>query len=254
MVTNNIENYRPVPQLRQLQNHIINDFSETFERNIGFTMESCRDIVEDTYSIFYSFSYLIQHLFSIIDTVIPCETFTIKCLTVPQRRNFYVELSEVGIRFTKNKYVDDNHNHCTDICISTSDLWSVPDFRITPEIAYYQHKINCFNSFYSRVDNIHQSLSNGNISVSLEYFLEFKRIFFDAITSYNQILYNNHINNNLYLQNQQSYNTQHCRSKPRESSNNKIKHQLADLIFDIKDNLSDSMYKEILETISQIAI
>jgi hypothetical protein len=41
---------------------------------------------------------------------------------------------------------------------------------------------------------------------------------------------------------------QHC-----VSSNTKIKHQLADLIFDIKDDLTDAMYKEILEKIALIS-
>lgn len=239
MVNINLENNRFRTQLRHQQNYIIDDFAETFERECNLHMQSCRNIVQNRNSIFYSFSYLIQHLFSIIETLIPCETFTIKGLTVPQRRNFYVELSEVGIRFTKHKYVDNNNNNCTDICIPTSDLWTVPDFRITPEIAYYQHKINLFNTFYSRVDNLIPTIINGNITVSLEHFLEFKRIFSDAITSYNQILYNNHINS---MQNQQSY------------TNNQIKHDLADLIFDIKDDLSDNMYKKILEKISEIKV
>lgn len=155
--------------------NVITDFAQTFERETGLPMTSCREIVEDSYSIFHSFSYLIEHLFSLIDSAMPCQTFIIKGLTVSQRRDFYVELSEIGIHFTKYRYLDDNSNQCTDICISTANIWSVPDYRTTPELAIYQHRINVFNAFYSRVDNLltTRTADNGNIIVSLENFLKF---------------------------------------------------------------------------------
>jgi hypothetical protein len=228
------------------QHYVIIDFAETFQQDTGLTMTSCRQIIQDTNSIFNGFSYLIKHLFSLIDFAIPCLSITIKGLTVSQRRDIYSEISEIGIHFTKNRYFDDNHNYLTDICISTTDLWSVPNFTTTPELAIYQHRINDFNAFYSRLPHfeIERTTDNGNIIVSLENFLQFKRIFADAVNTYNQqrfINYNNNyiINNIVYM--------------PNKSSNDKIKHQLADLIFDIKDNLTDAIYKEILEKISLIS-
>lgn len=242
--------------------YVITDFAQTFERNTGLPMTSCREIVEDSRSIFNSFSYLIQHLFTLIDTAIPCQTFIIKGLTVPQRHDFYVELSEIGIHFTKNRYLDDNHNQCTDICISTTDFRSVPDYRTTPELAIYQHHINIFNAFYSRIDVglfTTRTAANGNIIVSLVNYLKFKRIFADALSSYNHnryINYNNIINNNniVYTQTLRHVTTPlRSNCQPCVSQNTKIKHMLADLIFDIKDNLTDAMYKEILEKISLIS-
>lgn len=249
--------------------HVITDFAQTFERQTLLPMTLCREIVQDSNSIFHSFSYLIQHLFSLIDSVIPCQTFIIKGLTVPQRKDFYTELSQIGIHFTKYRFLDHNRNLCTDICIYTSFCWSVPDYRTNPELAIYQHHINFFNAFYSHIDNLvtTQTSTNGNIIVSLENFLKFKRIFADALSSYNNnnsyINYNN-INNNNYIINNIVYNIsnlssvtnthpQPTHSKPSISSNTIIKHQLADLIFDIKDNLTDAMYKEILEKISLIS-
>ena len=183
--------------------YVITDFAQTFERNTGLPMTSCRDIVEDSNDIFHEFSYLIKHLFSLIDTAIPCQTFIIKGLTVPQRRDFYIELSQIGIHFTKNIYLDDNRNHCTDICISTVDIWSVPDYRGSDDVVIYQYWINVFNGFYSHVENLltTRTATNGNIIVSLENFLKFKRIFADAITSYHQQRYNtyNNINNNYII-------------------------------------------------------
>ena len=247
------------------QPYVITDFAQSFERDTGLTMASCRDIILDSDSIFRTFSYLIEHLFNLIDSS-PCETLTIKGLTVSQRRDFYVELSQIGIHYTKNRYLDDNHNHCTDICISTTNIWSVPDFRTTPELAIYQHHINIFNAFYSNVNNL-GTTANGNIIVSLENFLKFKRKFALAVTSYNQRLYINYnninnnyiINNIINMPNQPSATTattattQRTHFQPNVSSNTKIKHQLADLIFDIKDHLTDAMYKEILEKIALIS-
>ena len=241
--------------------HVITDFAQTFERETCIPMTSCREIVEDSYSIFHSFSYLIEHLFSLIDSAIPCQTFIIKGLTVPQRRDFYLELSEIGIHFTKNRYLDDNRNRCTDICISTTNVWSVPDYRTIPELAIYQHMINVFNAFYTRVDNLltTRAATNGNIIVSLENFLKFKRIFADALSSYNHnryINYNNinsyYVTNNVvYMPNQPA--VANTASQPCVSSNTIIKHQLADLIFDIKEDLTDCMYREILEKIALIS-
>ena len=250
----------------ELSNYVITDFAQSFERDTGLTMASCRDIILDSNSIFRTFSYLIEHLFNLIDSS-PCETLTIKGLTVSQRRDFYIELSQIGIHYTKNRYLDDNNNHCTDICISITNIWSVPDFRTTPELAIYQHHINVFNGFYSRVERFEinrSTTTDGNIIVSMENFLDFKRIFADAISSYNQLRYNYNninnyiINNIVYMPNQPSATTAtaatqrpHC--QPCVSSNTKIKHQLADLIFDIKDDLTDAMYKEILEKIALIS-
>jgi hypothetical protein len=231
----------------------ITDFVQTFQRDTGLNFTSCRNIVQDSGSIFYTFSYLIQHLFSLINSVTPlCQTFIIKGLTVPQRRHFYIELSKIGINFTKTRYFD--NNNCTDIQISI-DGWSVPDYRITPELAIYQHRINIFNIFYSSIDtSFIRTAPNGNIIVSLENFLKFKRIFTEAVSSYNLYRYSNYNNNIIYTSNQLSNTTtQYPHSQLHISSNNNIKHQLADLIFDVKDNLSDFMYKEILEKIALIS-
>jgi len=232
-----------------LQHHVITDFPITFERDTGLTIQSCRDIVQDYDSIFHSFSFLHKHLLSLIDSALPCQTFTIKNLTIAQRRDFYIELTEIGIYYTKNRYLDDNRNYCTDICIHTTNIWSVPDYRTNPELAIYQYGINVFNTYYSRIETLLSTYTapNSNIIVSLENFLEFKIILADIITSYNyNIQYIINLTNVLT-------NSNNTNTKPPVSSNIKIKYQLADLIFDIKDNLSDGVYKELLENIALIS-
>lgn len=254
-------------QPRDEQQHcVITDFAQTFQRDTGLTMASCRDIIQHSNSIFQGFSYLIQHLFSLIDSAIPCQIFTVKGLTISQRGDFYIELSQMSIHFTKNRYIDDNNNHCTDIRITTADLWSVPDFRINQEFTIYRLNINVFNQFYASLDNyglITRTTTYGNIFLSLENFLKFKRIYSSSVNYYRNNRYinrhiNYNINNVLYIPNQPSSTatitaTQPTHCQPYLSTNVKIKHELADLIFDIKDNLTDSMYKEILEKVARIS-
>lgn len=234
------------------QHHIITDYFQTFERDTGLSMYSCDDIIEDQDSIFYTFSYLIQHLFSLIDSFLPCKSFTIKGLTDQQRRYLYVDLTEIDIDFTLNTYFDSNNNKLTDIQICTINLWSIPDYRTTPDLYIYQYWINVFNNFYSRIDNSSMS-SNRNIIVSLKNYLMFKILYTDAISSYNFNFHN--VNNIIHIPNQYTFElpplNNYCHTCV--SSNTLIKHQLADLIFDIKDKLTDSTYKEILENISLIS-
>ncbi len=231
--------------------HVITDFVQTFERDTGLDFTSCHNIVEDSNSIFYTFSYLIKHLLSLINSIISGETLTIKYLTVSQRKVCYIELSKIGIRFTKTRYFDVNRNYCTDICTSIIDIWSIPYYRHTPQLAIYQYHINIFEQFYSSI-TILGNHANGNIIVSLSNFLQFKRIFNNAITSYNQQRYINNTNYNIVSMSQQ-LTTGPRPSICKPSLNTIIKHQLADFIFDIKDDLTDAIYKEILEKIALIS-
>lgn len=236
-----------------IHSHVITNFVQTFETETGLTMASCRDIIEDSNDIFHGFSYLIKHLLSLIDSAIPCKSFTIKYLTALERKDFFVELSKIGIHFTKNSYFGDHHNLCIDICIYTTDIWSIPDYRNTPELTIYQHNIDVFNAFYSHISRfeLYSGInSNGYIIVSMVIYLKFKTIFADALTSYNNI-----INNIQYIHNQpsSSVNTLTNATTLSLSSNSKIKHKLADLIFDIKNNLTDATYKEIIEKIALIS-
>ena len=227
---------------------VITNFAQTFHAETGLTMASCRNIIQDTNSIFHGFSYLIKHLLSLIDFVIPCQSFTIKGLTSSQRKNIYIELFHIGIEYTKTKNFNNNQDYTTSIRIDTTDFWSVLDFRIINHNSIYQHHINIFNAFYSHVNNL-GTTDLGCIIVSMHDFMKFKRIFADAVRSYNQLQINNTINNNLHMPNQlSSYSV-----ATTVSSNTNIKQQLADLIFDIRHDLTDAKYKEILEKIAVIS-
>ena len=230
----------------RLQHIVITDFVQTFERDLGLNINSCSNIVEDNNSIFHSFSYLILHLFTLIDSFYNYSTLTFKGLPPDVINSFYQELYKVGINFTINRYYNDIQNECTDIVINTFNIWSIPDFRITPQLQIYQTAFNIFNAFYSSIDNLSSTYHtnyNRYIIVTMPDFIKFKRIYRHA---YNSITINNDniINNIVNLPNQPPSIIQ---------SNNDIKHQLADLIFDIKNDLSDAMYKDILEKIALIS-
>lgn len=130
-------------------------------------------------------------------------------------------------------------------------IWSIPYYRHTPQLAIYQYHINIFEQFYSSI-TILGNHANGNIIVSLSNFLQFKRIFNNAITSYNQQRYINNTNYNIVSMSHQLTTGQRP-SISEPSLNTIIKHQLADFIFDIKDDLTDAIYKEILEKIALIS-
>jgi len=255
------------------QYRVITDFVQTFQRDYGLTTRSWCDIINNPNSIFDGFSNLIEHLFALIDSDIPSQSFTIKGLNTTQRRDFYIELSNIGINYSTNQNYHDNGNQSTDICINTINMWSVPDYRTTPELAIYQYSQHRFDSFYSGltlISRINTQVPYSLLMVSLENFLEFKRIFIDA---HSLISYNSHIINNIiiYDNNPISATTTavpDANSIPHATAatavqsknyssdlltNNKIKLQLADLIFDIKDNLSDAMYKDILDKIALIS-
>jgi len=240
MVNQSIPDNDTLRLTNNLQYHVITDFVQTFENDTGLPITSLCQIVQDSNSIFNGFSYFIQHLLTLIDSITHCQLLIIKGLTVDQRRDFYVELSKIRILFYKHRYLDNNSYCCTDITISIVDIWSFHDYRTTPDNPIYRYSINIFNEFYSDVDNSLNVIThpNSNISIALQNFIKFKRIYDDALAVYNNRRYyyytNTNTNSNYLL-------------------NAKIKHQLADLIFDIKDDLTDAMYKDILEKIALIS-
>ena len=218
-----------------LRHPVITDFVQTFERDNPIHFINCRQIVENTQSCFYGFSYLIKHLLLLINSAIPSDTFTIKGLSSSQRKLFYIELSIIYINYSKFRYSDIDQNY-TDIVIPTIDIFTIPDLRNTSNLPIYSFRINNFISFYSNMP-VFNTNQNGNFEVSLHFFLKFKKIYCEAVTSYNH-----------YMNNQHSVAT-----SLQYNSNNHIKQRLADLIFDIKDNLSDAVYKELLDNIALIS-
>ena len=51
--------------------YVITDFAQTFERETGLPMTSCREIVEDSHSIFHSFSIVLISLIVEVELLFP---------------------------------------------------------------------------------------------------------------------------------------------------------------------------------------
>lgn len=236
---------------------VILDYTQRFESDNNIPSNLWLDIVIDSNDIFHGFSYLIRHLLKLIDDIIPCDVLVVKYLSPSQRRDFYIELSKFGIKFRKARYFSEvSLNSTTDIIINTTHMWSVYDYRLslqdrppfmpadhqimgTSQQQIYHLRINIFNQFYDSLNN-NTPLLNNCLIVSLRDYVTFKRIWFEAkefINSRNNVIRRNNIIN---------FNNH---------SNNKItKHILADLVFDIKETLTDSTYKTLLDKISEITI
>jgi hypothetical protein len=152
-------------------------------------------------------------------------------------------------------YTNNNNIQSVDIHINTTDFWNIIDYRIVsyPQSWIYIHASNQFNSFYQ---NLQYTINtSNNLVVSLHDFLEFKRL-------------NNSIERSFFNSVAQHMSPTGHRSDLRgelvptniattiittSSQNNTIKHELADLVFDIKDQLKDSTYKDILEKIAELS-
>ena len=210
--------------------HVCDNFPIAFERDTGLNIDYCSNIIEDPDSMFCGFSYIVKFILTLLDSS-NCEILLIRTPDRIIRKNIYITLSKFSIPFIKNV-----SNSGTDILID--NLFYIPDFRTGYHSRYnthlYQDNFNSFTDLYSLIDN------NGGISitntdyniiiVSLEHFIKFKRIQFSH----------------------RPRDEEHVQVQS-VSPNYKIKHQLADLIFDVKENLTDSTFKEIMEKISLIS-
>lgn len=217
--------------------YTIDNFTETYpnDDNNG-NVNLWRDPITDRTSIFFNCSYLIRELCIIIDTYYRLSNNCIlifKNLRYSQRKDFYIELTEFGIKFNKSRNLDNNNNNniiVTDIHIPTLNVWSITDYRISTS-RVYNFNPTVFNNFYTTLWVGSTILNNGCIIVSMSDYIKFRKILKNAIMAF--------------------YN----RTMPTTvtHNNNKLKHKLSDMIFDNKEKLTDSVYKDFMETISKIS-
>ena len=217
--------------------YTINDFTETYTNNDNNTnngnVNLWRDTIQDRNSIFFNCSYLIRELCIIIETYYRINNNYIlifKNLSYSQRKDFYIELTEFGIKFNNSRHLDNNNIIVTDIHIPTLNVWSITDYRISTS-RVYNFNPSVFNNFYTTLWVGSTILNNGCIIVSMSDYIKFRKILKNAIMAF--------------------YN----RTMPTTvtHNNNKLKHKLSDMIFDNKEKLTDSVYKDFMETISKIS-
>lgn len=218
--------------------NFVDDFTSIYQINT----DNWRQIIDDTRNYFYGFSYLVQYLFQIIDFRINFSSgkfqfLIIKDLSSNLRKDIYIELTNLQIDFTKKHYYifgDIDCDSYVDICIPITNIWTITDFRKIHNHYLYSYKKDIFDEFYHKLKPLF--ILNCAIIVSMVDFIQFKKIFNDIVFSYNNQ------NNTLY----------YVDDSNDETSNNNIKHQLSDMIFDIKHKITDLQFKQILESISNI--
>ena len=216
--------------------------ADTFVRDNNIPIEDWCKKIDNNNDIFNNFSYLIRHLFTLIDQRPRNHyLFLLKGLSSPQRKDLYRELYYFDFLYflSKRRYIH-NNTPCVDIIFDVSSLWNIVDFRNTQSPIYINSRIN-FDTFYN---NIYYTIDTSNrLVVSLQDFLKFKRLITNAETYYLNFSSINLLAS-VALYPQQMLNT--------HSQNYNIKHELADLVFDIKDKFTDLEYKQILDKIAEI--
>ena len=214
--------------------YTINNFTETYPNydNNG-NVNLWRDPITDgPNNIFYNCSYLIRELCIIIDNRYRINNNCIlifKNLSYSQRKDFYIELTEFGIKFNKSRNLV-NNIIVTDIHIPTLNVWSITDYRISTS-RVYNFNPTVFNNFYNTLWVGSTILNNGCIIVSMPDYIKFRKILKNAIMAFYDRTIPTTITHN----------------------NNKLKYKLSDMIFDNKEKLPDSVYKDFMETIFKIS-
>lgn len=221
-----------------------------FQRDNHISIDRWRNIIQDNNDIFNNFTYLIRHLFSLINNCRTCKHFILKGLSDIQRRDIYIELHGFDClrHLTKHRYTNINNIQCVDLHIDATNFWNIFDYRNGSQNLIYRHYSQQLNSFYQNIN--YTTAPDDYLIVSFDDFLKFKRLLNSAERSYfNHDLQTSQTRRRLDFNYTNSPQNTICQSSP----NNTIKHELADLIFDIKDQLTDSIYKEILEKIALIS-
>jgi hypothetical protein len=215
----------------------ITDFVQQYSNvNDNTPVNRWRELILDNSCVFLKCSYLIREICIIIDSHYRGNnncTIIFKNITYLQRKDFYIELTDFGIKFNKYKYLDTDGSFITDIYIQTLNIWSIADYRINPS-RIYNFNPNAFNRFYYSLWSGSTTLAGGNIIVSMQDYIKFRIIFKNITISF----YDNNNSNSF---------------RNLTFNNHKIKHELSDMIFDIKEIFTDAVYKEIMEKISEIS-
>ena len=194
--------------------------------------------------IFYNYSNIAINMCNIIDAELNLSTINnnithIKFINLcSQKRHIvYRELSNLNIGFVKVPAP----NNINNIVIDISAIWSINNYRIRPIPPYvtnYQPFID-FNNY------IMASFPNANlpyIVVSMHDYLKHLKLLTNI-----QYVHNQSIRTPL-----PTYSAFQIRPPPPLPITMIIKLEIADLIFDIKEKITDCEYKDILEKLATI--
>ena len=168
-------------------------------------------------------------------------TLSVNDLNSQQRHILYKHLSEFNITWWKN-------NDTKSICININNIWKIPQRNSNYPIFIrnIQTNIDLYNGFYDRVQYQTSAFLTGWLIVSSNNFIRYRRMISICIERYNNSFrFVNHNNtNNILISNIIPFSN---------NSKNTHKMELSNLIFDIKEKLTDSEYKTIMDTLANIS-
>lgn len=246
-----------------------------FAAVIGQHTDQWDALVDNTDDIFCGFSYVDKTIATIINNHVGrADRVRIIGLNNNQRHKFYKGLS-LDIHFTKDRQVPNLlPNQCDIIIHLTSTehpLWTIPSYSeynrkyCHPEILDDPSAPENPRTFYHRIDliagayTIHSELRN---VVTLEEYIRFEKL-----SRWYWIIHRENVNQ-LHLRQAQiasqrraprftqadlrwaEQHTQRIYSDERRNSsstNRNVRLQLSDMIFDIKDKISDAEFKVIMD-------
>ena len=199
--------------------------------------------------IFYNYSNIAINMCNIIDAELNLSTINnnithIKFINLgtEKRHIVYKELSNLNIRFVKVPAP----NNINNIVIDISAIWSINNYRIRP-IPPYVTNYQPFINFNTYITNQYPQTNLPLIVVSMRDYLYYIRLMTTVQQTSNQTMRQT---------TQQTYSTSQVRppvtTPPPLPITMIIKLEIADLIFDIKEKITDCEYKDILEKLATI--
>lgn len=229
-----------------------------FATVIGQDINQWDALVDNTDDIFCGFSYVDRTIATIINNHVGrADNVCIKGLNNYQRHKFYKGLS-LDIHFTKNRQVP---NQCDIIIHLTSTehpLWTIPSYSeynslyCHPEILDDPSAPENPRTFYHSINLTPGSLTDSSQLRNVVTLQEYIR--FEKLSRWYWIIQRQHVhilnNRNWRLPHHPHHTTQityQARLRSPMVNNRNIRLELSDMIFDIKDKISDAEFKVIMD-------
>ena len=240
----------------------VNDFAAVIDHLTDSAAQGWDALVDNTDDIFCGFSYVDKTIATIINNHVGrADRVRIIGLDNNQRHKFYKGLS-LDIHFTKERvhrmFEPPGTPHCgCNIIIHLNSteypLWTIPSYSeynrkyCHPEILDDPSAPENPRTFYHRIDliagayTIHSELRN---VVTLEEYIRFEKL-----SRWYWIIRREHVNQlnrrPIYTADAQIAYQASLRSPSQKNKNTRL--ELSDMIFDIKDKISDAEFKVIMD-------
>ena len=197
--------------------------------------EDWTSCITDQNDIFYYEPTILKIICNILNQYIHFTTFVFSNLNTRQRHHVYYALSY--FKFVWKKSVDSNG--ATTIWLDFPYGWNIPSQPIWNTIRSPTKKL-ALENLYNSITNI-RNAPNGDIYVNMDDFVKYHII--------NNKYYND---SNTFYRATPQYTTNNTLTNNTLTDNTTKKLQLSDMIFDIKDDITDLMFKTIMDKLAEL--